>query len=328
MDAPGPAPSTPLRIAVLAGGDSAEREISLRSGAAVTRALAERGHAVVEIDPATVDLACHDWHGIDVVFIALHGSFGEDGQVQRILEDAGIPYTGSGVQASRLAFSKSASKERFLQHHVPTAPYVLFHESDTADRILRHANSLGFPLVVKPDTQGSSLGVSIVKSPDDLPAALTKCLQFDSFGLLESAVIGTEWTVGLLDGHALPLIRIETSRPFFDFQAKYEDDETLYIFDCDVAVDVALRIEQTARNACLALGTCGLTRVDLIVDKYQRPWVLEVNTVPGLTDHSLVPKAAARIGLSLGELCERTIQSSLTAFREMRLDLGKNAIPD
>lgn len=316
--------STRFRIAVLSGGCSAEREISLRSGAAVSAALSERGHTVIEIDPQSEELSRRQWHGVDVVFIALHGRFGEDGQVQQILEDAGVPYTGSGVQASRLAYSKSASKERFLQHHVPTAPYVLIHESDTAERILQRAGSLGFPLVVKPDTQGSSLGVSIVQSPDELSAALTRCLQFDSFGLLESAIIGAECTVGMVDDAALPPIRIETNRPFFDYHAKYEDDGTQYLFDA-LPADVIHRVEQTARNACHALGTRGLARVDLIVDKFQRPWVLEVNTVPGLTDHSLVPKAAARIGVSLGELCERTVQAALVAFGNTRPGCEKKA---
>lgn len=324
MAAPDFTPSAPYRIAVLLGGNSAEREVSLRSGAAVSRALGERGHTIVEIDPAAHDLSRQQWHDIDAAFIALHGRFGEDGQVQQILEDAGVPYTGSGVQASRLAFSKSASKERFLQHHVPTAPYVLIHESDTAERILQRAGSLGFPLVVKPDTQGSSLGVSIVQSPDELSAALTRCLQFDSFGLLESAIVGAECTVGLIDDVALPPIRIQTHRPFFDYYAKYEDDETQYLFDA-LPADVTRRVEQTARNACHALGTRGLTRVDLMIDKFQRPWVLEINTVPGLTDHSLVPKAAARIGLSLGELCERTVQSALAAFGNTRPGCGKKA---
>lgn len=311
-------PSGLLTIAVLAGGDSAERTISLRSGAAVSRALIERGHSVVNVDPAVVDLRQQDWTGIHAAFIALHGKFGEDGQVQQVLEAAGMPYTGSGVQASRLAFSKSASKERFLQHHVLTPPYILIHEADTAEQILKHARSLGFPLVVKPDTQGSSLGVTFVHSPDDLPTALTRCFHLDSFGVLETAVAGTEWTVGLIDDTVLPPILIETPRPFFDYQAKYEDDATQYKFESDVPADVVRRIEQTALNACRALGTRGIARVDLILDRFQRAWVLEVNTVPGFTDHSLVPKAAARLGQSLGELCERTIRACLPAVRPAR----------
>ncbi len=316
--------SRKLRIAVLSGGPSAERLISLKSGSAVARALAAFGHSVCEIDPAVVDVSSFDWGPFDVAFIALHGKFGEDGQIQEILERGLIPYTGSGVAASRLAISKSASKERFAQHHVPTAPYVLIHESDTAHRIGQQAEQLGFPLVVKPDTQGSSLGVTIVQKPADLPAALARCFHFDTFGLLEQAICGSEWTVGLIDERALPPIRIGTQRAFFDYQAKYEDDETRYQFDYDVPAEVVERIVQTARNACTALGTSGLARVDLILDQTGTPQVLEVNTVPGLTDHSLAPKAAARLGMSLTDLCQECVQSALKqATRRAALRAGR-----
>ena len=303
--------SRKLRVAVLCGGPSAERVISLKSGSAVCRALSEIGHAVHEIDPAVVDPAGCDWTRFDVAFIALHGKFGEDGQIQQILEDAGIAYTGSGVDASRLAFSKSASKERFAQQAVPTAPYVLIHESDTPHRIVQQAMQIGFPLVVKPDTQGSSLGVSIVATARELPAALTRCFHYDSFGLLEQALVGEEWTVGMLDDRALPPIHIKTGRTFFDYEAKYEDSETRYDFDYDDSADDVERIVQTARNACAAVGTCGLARVDLIVDQSGNPRVLEVNTIPGLTDHSLCPKAALRLGMSFADLCQECLQSAL-----------------
>jgi D-alanine-D-alanine ligase len=300
-----------LRVAVLCGGPSAERTVSLKSGAAVAQALSELGHSVHEIDPAVVELADYDWSRFDVAFIALHGKFGEDGQVQQILEDALVPYTGSGVAASQTAFSKSASKERFLQHQVPTAPYALIHETDTPHRILREAARIGLPLVVKPDTQGSSLGVSIVRSLDEMPAALTRCFHYDSFGLLEQAISGLEWTVGMFDERALPPIRIETGRDFFDYEAKYEDNKTRYHFEFDVPEEEVERVVETARSACAALGTCGLARVDLIVDQSGCPQVLEVNTVPGLTDHSLVPKAAFRLGLSFTQLCQDCLQSAL-----------------
>ena len=303
--------SRKLDVALLAGGPSAERDISLKSGAAVSRALAEMGHVVCEIDPAVANLDECDWARFDAAFIALHGKFGEDGQVQQILEDANVPYTGSGVSASRLAFSKSAAKERFVQHQVPTAPYVLIHESDTPHRIVREASQLGYPLVVKPDTQGSSLGVSIIRAALELPAALARCFHYDAFGLLEQGITGSEWTVGLMDDWALPPIRVRTERAFFDYEAKYEDSATRYEFDFDVPSEEVERVVKTAQSACAALGTCGLVRVDLIVDQAGRPQVLEVNTVPGLTDHSLVPKAAARLGMSLGELCQACLQSAL-----------------
>ncbi len=301
----------PLRIAVLAGGTSRERNISLESGDAVAKALSQRGHLVSRVDPAFIELTTLNWSDYDVAFLALHGTFGEDGHVQQILEEAGIPFTGSDSTASRLAFSKSAAKERFVQNGVPTPPYVLIHESDSATRIQQQAAAIGFPLAVKPDAQGSSLGITIVRSPEELPQALARCFHFDPFGLLETAVDGTEWTLGWLDDAPLPLIQIETGRDFFDYAAKYEDDATQYLFDFTAPANVVKAIESAGRHAREALGCRGLCRVDLRVDKFGQPWVLEVNTIPGLTSHSLVPKAAARMGLSLGELCERAIQKCL-----------------
>lgn len=308
--------SEPLNIVVLAGGESAERAISLESGAAVTSALASRGHHVTQVDPGETDLSQYDWSETSGVFLALHGTCGEDGQTQRILERAGVPFTGSDSSASQLAFSKSAAKERFIQHNVPTPAYVLIHESDDATRIDRQARKIGYPLVIKPDAQGSSLGVNLVESSADFPRALTECFHYDGFGVLETAIVGSEWTVGFLDDMALPLIQIETERSFFNFDAKYTDEATAYRFEFDLPTNVVRSIEQAARDACQALGTRGLMRVDLMLDRQQRPWVLEVNTIPGLTDHSLIPKAAARLGLDFGELCERTLQSCLASTAE------------
>lgn len=300
------------RVAVLAGGDSDERTISLQSGAAVQQALSARGHFALHLDPSMVDLAGVDWNQFDVAFLALHGQFGEDGQVQQVLDKAGIPYTGSSAAASRLAFSKSAAKERFLQFGVPTPAYSLLHFSDDASRIRRLTDEIGYPLVVKPDCQGSSLGISIVRLAEQLAPALKHCFQFDSFAVIEAAVVGTEWTVGLLDELILPPIHIETDREFFDWHAKYEDEATRYVFDHSHLPDAALAaIERVSREACQSLGTRGLMRVDLRLDESHQPWVLEVNTIPGFTSHSLVPKAAARLGIEFGELCERAIRSCL-----------------
>jgi len=303
--------SQPWRIAVLAGGASRERDISLESGEAVAKSLSDRGHCVSQIDPANLDLQTLDWSSFDVAFLALHGTFGEDGHVQQILEEAGIPFTGSDSVASRLAFSKSAAKERFIQNGVPTPAYVLIHESDSASRIQKLANALGFPLAVKPDAQGSSLGVTIVQTPEELPQALARCFHFDPFGLMEVAIEGTEWTLGILDGEPLPLIQIETGRSFFDFAAKYEDDDTQYLFEFEFPTSVIKAIENAGRRAYESLGCRGLARVDLRLDRFHEPWLLEVNTIPGMTGHSLIPKAASRMGLSLGEVCERSIHKCL-----------------
>ncbi len=306
--------SGPWKVAVLAGGDSAERDVSLASGACVSQALRERGHRVIDIDPKFVDLNRFDWNEVDIAFLALHGKYGEDGHVQGVLELLGVPYTGSDAEASRIGISKSATKERLAQHDIPTAPYVLIHESDAPERILSQAQNIGFPLVVKPDTQGSSLGVSIVQNADEMLCALPKSFSLDSFGILERAILGTEWTVGMLDEFILPPIQITTQRQFFDYEAKYQDDATGYQFEFDVTSDVVRRVELTAQNACRALGTRGLARVDIMLDQNLQPWVLEINTIPGLTDHSLVPKAAAQLGWSFGELCERAIFSCLRLF--------------
>ncbi len=309
------------RIAVLCGGESHEREISLQSGSAVASALRERGHEVVCLDPALTPPEAAHFHDIDVAFLALHGQKGEDGEIQGILDRMNVLYTGSGAEASRLAFCKSASKERLFQRGVPTPPYVLVHASDDPRRTVELALRVGFPLVVKPDAQGSSLGVSIVKSAGDLPRALERCFQYDVFGLLEQAIPGTEWTVSLLDDEPLPLIQIETPREFFDFTAKYEDDATVYRFNSSVPKHVNASIIETGLCAAKAIDTRGLARVDIRLDECGRPWVLEVNTIPGLTEHSLVPKAAAHIGISLGELCERSIERCLTAAKAGRAPL-------
>lgn len=304
-----PSATSSLRIAVLAGGDSDERVISLKSGAAVEAALSQCGHRVLHLDPAIVELSGLDWSQFDVAFIALHGRFGEDGQVQQLLDEAKIPYTGSNAVASRMAFSKSAAKEKFSQSGVPTPSYELIHYTDDLERAQRKANAVGYPLVVKPDTQGSSLGISMVRQPSELSRALKLCFQFDGFGVLEKMIEGTEWTVGLLDSQILPAIKIETDREFFDWQAKYEDDATRYVFDANVARPVVDRIEKAAFDACMTIGTSGLARVDLRVDADGQPWVLEINTVPGFTDHSLVPKAAARMGIDFPTLCDQVVRS-------------------
>jgi D-alanine-D-alanine ligase len=309
------------RVAVLCGGESHEREISLQSGRAVASALRERGHEVVCLDTALTPPEAAQFRDVDVAFLALHGKNGEDGEIQSTLDRMNVLYTGSGAEASRLAFSKSAAKERLFQRGVTTPPYVLVHQSDDPRRTLELALRIGFPLVVKPDGQGSSLGVSIVKSADELPSALQKCFQFDVFGLLEQAIPGTEWTVGLLDDEPLPLMQIETPREFFDFTAKYEDDATVCRFEFAIAAHVASSIIEAGQAAARAVDARGLSRVDVRLDERSRPWVLEVNTIPGLTEHSLVPKAAARAGISLGELCERSIEGCLAAASARRAPL-------
>jgi D-alanine-D-alanine ligase len=326
-------------IAVLAGGASTEREISLRSGSAVAEALRAGGHRVLVIDPADREISDIDWEAvecpaeisdgrfamtavtskpspvtrIDAVFIALHGAFGEDGCVQELLEQAGMPFTGSGSQASAIAFSKSDSKDAFREQGVPTADARLIHFTDDHVRLQTAAEMIGYPLVVKPDRQGSSLGVTIVPARDKLLPAIEECFRFDSVGLIERAIPGSEWTVAVLDNEPLPPIRIESGREFYDYAAKYDDDRTQYLFDGDAALIEQLK--SIAVSACRAVGAEGVARVDFRVDPEGRPWALEVNTIPGMTGHSLVPKAAAQIGMSMTELCDRALRSAMGAHQ-------------
>lgn len=306
------------RVAVLRGGESAERAVSLRSGAAVAEVLRSRGHRVTCIDPAECDLVRIDWPKFDIAFVALHGRFGEDGQIQTLFDSWGVPYTGSDAATSRLAFSKSAAKERFAACGVPTPEYLLIHESDSLSELHAAAERIGYPLVVKPDASGSSLGVSVVHGPDQLAAAMTQCFAEGPFGLIERAVEGTEWTLGLIDDFSLPLIRIDAQRSFYDFKAKYDDESTGYQLAFDVPETTQQQIIRAASSAAAAVGTCGIARVDVRLDHDARPWVLEVNAVPGFTDHSLVPKAAAHAGIAFGELCERAIRSGLNAHARRR----------
>jgi D-alanine-D-alanine ligase len=310
--------SQTYRVAVLCGGDSDERAISRESGRCVAEALRERGHEVTLIDPAATPPEAALFRDVDVAFLALHGRNGEDGTIQGVLDRMGVVFTGSGAEASRLAFSKSASKERFFQCGVPTPVYVLVHETDGAQRGRELADRIGFPLVVKPDSQGSSLGVSIVRSSDALSAALERCFGYDSFALFERAVTGTEWTLALFDDEPLPLIQISTPREFFDFTAKYEDPATEYCFEFAESRAAVGSLVDAGRRAAQAVGTKGLARVDLRLDQEGRPWVLEVNTIPGLTEHSLLPKAAAHAGIALGELWERCLERSLIAAHGRR----------
>jgi len=319
MDGLQPVVISPLTVAVLAGGTSAERSISLQSGAAVAAALAARGHKVRMVDPADVSIDDYPWAEVDMAFLALHGTFGEDGGVQRILERLGVAFTGSGSEASRLAFAKSAAKERFTQASVPTPEYSLIHETDSLERIDDLASRIGYPLVVKPDAQGSSIGVSIVTSLTGLHEAVDCCFCHDDFGLIERAIPGTEWTLGVIDEDPLPLIQITTPRGFYDFEAKYQDNATQYLLDQPLSAEQSRLITETGLAACRSLGTSGAARVDIRVDEQGRPWVLEVNTIPGMTDHSLVPKAAAKVGLDMGQLCELLIARALLLHATRRL---------
>jgi len=304
---------TPLRVAVLAGGKSAEREISLASGICVAAALEEIGHRVRSIDPAEVDLVDVDWRQFDACFIALHGGAGEDGRVQRLLDSLHVRYTGSRADASQLAMSKSASKMRFTRRGIPTPEYALLHRNEPFQTLAVRAESVGYPLVIKPDAQGSSLGVGIAHDLDELQLRVAESQFYDPFILAEQYIAGREITVAVLGREPLPVMEVVSRGGVFTYAAKYEELTTEYIFDPDLSRAKLREIESIALAACEALQTDGLVRVDLRLDEDERPWVLEVNTVPGMTERSMAPRAAAQKGMEMPELCDYLLRSCLAA---------------
>ncbi len=301
------------RVAVLAGGDSAERNVSLASGRAVTWALNAAGYLAEMIDPAAIGLYQIDWSRFEACFIALHGGAGEDGRVQAELESLGVPYTGSGPAASERAMSKSATKERFIAAGVPTAEYYVIDGDDGLSAALAWAEAIGFPLVVKPDREGSSIGVGYAADAAQLGACVAEARQFDSVALAERWIDGREFTVAVLGREPLPTLEIVTPRGLFDYEAKYESALTEYRFEHGLSTTVAQRLTDIAVAAAESVDTSGLVRIDLMFDRYSQPWVLEVNTVPGLTDHSLAPKAAAQAGLTMADLCRWMIEDARLA---------------
>jgi D-alanine-D-alanine ligase len=293
---------------VLMGGPSAERAVSLVSGEAVAAALESRGHQVSRADVSPEDLSALEQADVDVVFVALHGSFGEDGQLQHILEQRGLRYTGSDPKASRLGMNKIEAKRRFAEAGVPTPPFVV------AEAGRRGHVVLGFPLpvVVKPADQGSSVDCSIVRQASELDAAITHVV--DTYGrcLIEPYIRGPELTVGILAGRALPVCQIRSATTFYDYQAKYQDDRTEYLFDIDLPSDLLQRVQRLSVSAFEALGCRDMSRVDWMVDAATfEPYCLEVNTIPGFTSHSLLPKAAARAGVSFADLCEQVVRLAM-----------------
>ncbi len=306
-----------MRVTVLMGGSSAERAISLQSGRAVVNALESLGHQVDCIDPAETNLCSFIWPVCDVIFIALHGTFGEDGQLQAILEKTKIPYTGSGPTASRLAFHKSEAKQVFKQNNIPTPEAITFSDKTCLEELEQRAQQLGYPLFVKPEAQGSSIGVSLVNQPQELQAAIELCLEYDSLGLIEKAITGTEWTLGLFEETVFPIIQIKFCSRFYDHHAKYEDETTSFIFDADLAPDIKQKLISTGKAACKALGASGVARVDLILDQQAEPWVLEVNTIPGMTDHSNIPLAAKEMGWSFPALCEKICLAAMETKKKL-----------
>jgi D-alanine-D-alanine ligase len=298
-------------VVVLAGGDSPERDVSLRSGGAVAQALVVAGHEVTAIDPAARDLADLDWSRFDACFLALHGGAGEDGRVQQQLERLGVPFTGSGPDACRLAMSKSASKQRFVECNVPTLPWATIDAHDVLVDAWDCVAPLDYPLVLKPDAQGSSLGLVVVDGPEALGDAVDTAGAYDGLVLAEPQVRGREFTVAVLGERTLPILEIIAPERVFSYDAKYASTLTETRFDFELATATRVQLLQAAAGAAGALDTRGLVRVDLIVGTDDRVWVLEVNTIPGMTPRSLAPLAAARAGLSMDALCDELLRMCL-----------------
>lgn len=302
------------KVAVLKGGISAEREVSLRSGARVAAALRSTHFSVIEIDtqdPGFIDKL--RFEAPDVVFIALHGRFGEDGTVQGLCELLGLPYVGSGVLASALAIDKVMSKHCFAHHNLKTAPYMVAQETEDFDRasfLAEVRERFSEKVVVKPSREGSSLGMSIVDTGSALDAALVKALSFDLCVLVEQFISGMEVTVGVLGNakpKALPTIEIVSEHEFYDYESKYEEGMSHHIIPARLSDAVNEECSRLAEQAHKVLGCRGFSRSDFIVDKDGVAWLLETNTLPGMTDVSLVPDAAAHAGLEFPELCEMLV---------------------
>jgi D-alanine-D-alanine ligase len=293
-----------LNVTVMLGGPSAEREVSLLSGTAVADALSSLGHRVCKLDPRTEDWSLDTT--TDVVFLALHGTYGEDGVVQARLEDCGVPYTGCDSHSSRLAFDKVVTKRLCMESGVPTAPFEVI-------RSPRAVWPAGWkpPVVLKPVRQGSSVGLQFVDRIEDWPAALEAALGFDSEVLMEERISGRETTVGILGGEALPIVEIRPKLGGYNYANKYTAGATEYLCPAPLAADGTVRIQAAALGAFHAVGGRDYGRVDVMVRQSGEPVVLEVNTLPGMTATSLFPKAAAAAGLGFAELCQRMIDLAL-----------------
>lgn len=296
-----------LAITVLAGGPSGERDVSLVSGKTVAAALESLGHNVYleDISPESLGALARN---VDCVFVALHGTFGEDGQVQEILERRGIAYCGSGPDACALAMNKYLSKKKFEELKLPTPRYSVA----TAATLCESVACWSMPVFVKPVKEGSSLNCHLVRDAAGFRSAVESVIAAYGDAMIEDYVPGREITIGVLGDQALPPIEIRTRRDFYDYQAKYVDDDTEYLFDIDLPEDLLAHMERMSLEAHKGMGCRDFSRVDWRVDTSRmQPYILEVNVIPGFTSHSLLPKAAARAGAALPQMCQYIIDSAI-----------------
>jgi D-alanine-D-alanine ligase len=294
-------------VAVLFGGRSAEREVSLKSGVAVLVALQRSGVDAHAFDPAKRDLHNLLDERFDRVFIALHGRYGEDGTVQGALELMGIPYTGSGVMASSIAMDKWRTKMIWQAAGLPIPDFMLINERSDWDAVVQR---LGLPLFVKPANEGSSVGISKVKQVSELKAAYAEAAKHDKLVIAERFVGGGEYTASILNGRALPVIKIEPANEFYDYEAKYLRDDTRYLCPCGLSAEQEAEMQALAQQGFAVIGGQGWGRVDFLRGTDGKAYLLEVNTSPGMTDHSLVPMAAREAGTSFEQLVVQVLESA------------------
>jgi len=295
------------KVAVLFGGRSAEREVSLKSGAAVLAALQRSGVDAHAFDPAKRDLHNLLDERFDRVFIALHGRYGEDGTVQGALELMGIPYTGSGVMASSIAMDKWRTKMIWQAAGLPIPDFMMLNENSDWDAVVQR---LGLPLFVKPANEGSSVGISKVKQVSELKAAYEEAAKHDKLVIAEQFVGGGEYTAAILNGRALPVIKIEPANEFYDYEAKYLRDDTRYLCPCGLSAEQEAEMQALAQQGFAVIGGQGWGRVDFLCGTDGKAYLLEVNTSPGMTDHSLVPMAAREAGISFEQLVVQVLESA------------------
>jgi D-alanine-D-alanine ligase len=321
-----------VKVAVLKGGSSLERQVSLRSGARVEDALERLGHEVVQIDVGADLIEQLEGARPDVAFLALHGRGGEDGTVQELLDILGIPYTGSGVLACMRSVDKVLTKHLLVEADLPTPEFFAFSETafkelGAADALPAIEERLAFPIVVKPAAQGSALGVKFARTAQDVPAALVAAFSYDSRVLLERHVAGRDVAVSVLDGQALPVVEaVPREEDFYDFEARYEIGRTDFVCPADLSPEQTARTQELAVAVYELLGCRGFARVDLMIeDGSGEPLVLEVNAIPGLTETSLLPMAAEASGISFDELIARIIHLASCAKGERAKDAGVKA---
>ncbi len=296
------------KVAVLLGGKSAEREVSLDSGTAVLEALVRSGVNAEAFDPQ--ERSVTELVNYDRAFVVLHGRGGEDGQIQGALEWLNIPYTGTGVQGSAIGMDKVKTKQVWQGSELPTAPYRIVTKNSNAQEIV---SALDLPLIIKPVHEGSSIGMSKVEKVEDFAEAIAKATEHDAVVMAEKWITGREFTIVILNGQALPVIRLQPPEDvaFYDYEAKYQRNDVEYGIPCGLSESEEKELQALALRAFQAVGASGWGRIDAMQDEQGNFWLLEVNTVPGMTSHSLVPKAAAAVGYSFDALCVAILEQTL-----------------